>query len=85
MNNNLLPFRNVAYWKQLNEINKLDTSKPTQSEGIPFKIKKIILIFLLILILIYKRLTNASKAELPDQLKKTEVFLKKIIKPTIYC
>ena len=39
MNNNLLPFRNVAYWKQLNEINKLDTSKPTQSEGIPFKIK----------------------------------------------
>ena len=57
MNNIEFSFRNVTYEEILNEINSLDTSKSTQSEDIPFKIK-IMLIFLLTLS--YKTLTNAS-------------------------
>ena len=40
MNNIVLSFRNVTYEEILNEIISLDTSKSTQSEGIPFKIIK---------------------------------------------
>ena len=37
MSNNVFSFRKVTYEEILNEINNLDTSKPTQSDDIPFK------------------------------------------------
>ena len=40
MNNNVFSFQNVTYEDILNEISRLDTSKSTQSEDIPFKIIK---------------------------------------------
>ena len=58
MNSNMFSFRNVTYEEILNEINSLDTSKSTQSEDIPFKILRIMLIFLPILSC--KMLTNTS-------------------------
>ena len=40
MNNNVFSFRKVTYEEILNEINRLDTSKSTQSEDIRFKVIK---------------------------------------------
>ena len=41
MINNVLAFRNVAFEEIKNENNNLDTSKSTQSKGIPFKMIKV--------------------------------------------
>ena len=40
MNNNVFSFRNVTYEEILNKMSNLDTSMPTHSENIPFKIIK---------------------------------------------
>ena len=66
MNNNVFSLRKVTYKKSLNEINSLDTSKSTQSEGIPIMIIKdnadIFANFIL-----------QSGKKFPDQLKKADV------------
>ena len=66
MNNNVFSLRKVTYKKSLNEINSLDTSKSTQSEGIPIKIIKdnadVFANFIL-----------QSGKKFPDQLKKADV------------